>query len=80
MINEIVTIVGKQIGTDIVAGHKLIEAQLEYVFEEDGKYYRTSIPLVRDGSVMVIILPPDLNIVGIEPGQVVTGYKLEPTP
>lgn len=80
MIDEIVTIVGKEKQAAIVAGHKLIEAQLEYVFEEDGKLYRTTVPLIRDGSVLVIVLPPGTNFVGIPEGEIVVGYKPEQVP
>lgn len=69
MIGEITTIVGNVDG-EIFAGHKLIEAQLEYVFEEDGKLYRTSLPLTRGGSVIVVVVPDKAGIVGIPEGEV----------
>ena len=73
MINEIIEIVGKRKDVEIVAGHKLIEAQLEYVLEDDGVLYRTTIPLTQGGSVIIVVLPTKENIVGIAPGNVVTG-------
>lgn len=71
MSENIVGITGDFDG-ELIAGHKLIEAQLDYVFEEGGKLYRTSVPLTRGGTVLVLVLPEGAQIVGMGPGEVVT--------